>query len=133
MIKGEHPQHAKAQVRHRRVGHQFFHIRLHPCRQRAVDNAYNRQHCHEMRHIQAGIRHHRQGQPQKAIGPQLQQDAGQDHTARRRRLGMGQRQPGMKRKQRHLHRKPGKERQENPELRRCTDVGIIKLSNFKRQ
>ena len=49
----------------------------------------------------------------KAVGADLQQDAGQDHAAGRRGLHVGQRQPGVQRKQRHLDRESGKQCQED--------------------
>ena len=59
---------------------------------------------------------HRQAEAHEAVGADLQQHARQEHAAGCRGLDVGQRQPGVQRHQRHLHREAGKQRQEDPKL-----------------
>src|SRR5439155_9757791 len=54
--------------------------------------------------------------PQEAIDADLQQDAGEDDAAGRGSLDVRQRQPSMKRKERHLDRKSGEEGNEDENL-----------------
>ena len=61
-------------------------------------------------------RQHRQREAQEAVAAHLQQHAGQDHRARRRRLDMRVGQPGMDRPHRHLDRERGEEGQPQPVL-----------------
>ena len=51
---------------------------------------------------------------QEAVGAELEQDAGQDHRAGGRRLGVGVGQPGVEREQRHLDREGDGEAEEEP-------------------
>ncbi len=52
----------------------------------------------------------------KAVRAHLQQNARQDHRARRGRLNVGVRQPGVEREHRHLDGEPDGERDEDPNL-----------------
>ena len=49
-----------------------------------------------------GPRTYRIGDADDAVGAELEQDAGQDHADRRRRLDVGVGQPGVEREHRHL-------------------------------
>ncbi len=62
------------------------------------------------------LREERQGEAQEAVGAELEQDAGQDHRAARRRLDVGVRQPGVEREHRHLDGEGQGEGREQPEL-----------------
>ena len=77
-----------------------------------------------------GQREHRQREAQEAVAAHLQQDRGQDHRARGRRLDMGVRQPGVDRPHRHLHRKGGKERQPRPGLQGARHRGVHQGRNI---
>ena len=66
--------------------------------------------------VLARQREHRQREAQEAVAAHLQQDAGQDHRARRRRLDVRVGQPGVHRPHRHLHRERGEEGQPQPAL-----------------
>ena len=61
-------------------------------------------------------REHRQREAQEAVAAHLQEDRRQDDRARRRRLDVRVRQPGVDRPHRHLHRKGGEEGQPQPRL-----------------
>ena len=78
--------------------------------------AIDRQREDQRREIMRRQREHRQREAQETVAAHLQQDRGQDHRARGRRLDVRVRQPGVHRPHRHLHRKGGKERQPRPGL-----------------
>ena len=61
-------------------------------------------------------REHRQREAQEAVAAHLQQDGGEDHRARGRRLDMRVGQPGVHRPHRHLHRERGEESEPRPFL-----------------
>ena len=79
-----------------------------------------------------GQREHRQREAQEAVAAHLQQDRGQDHRARGRRLDMGVRQPGVHRPHRHLDRERGEERQPRPGLQRARHRGVHQRRNVGR-
>ena len=62
----------------------------------------------------AGIE--RQGEPDEPVGAELEHDRGQDHRARRRRLGVRVRQPGVEREHRDLDGEGQEEREEGRDL-----------------
>ena len=116
-VQREQAQHAEAQVGHAAVGDQLLDVALRQRTERAVNDAADRERS-QQRHAdrQAGVGKQRQAQPQKAVGAELQQHAGQQHAAGRRRFDVRQRQPGVQRKHRHLDHEPGRERQEQRDL-----------------
>ncbi len=59
------------------------------------------------------LRQDRHRDPHEPERAHLQQDAGQDRGAGRRRLGVRWRQPGVERERRRLHREPHKYRQQH--------------------
>ena len=89
------------------------------------------------REIMRRQREHRQREAQEAVAAHLQQDRGQDHRARGRRLDVRVRQPGVHRPHRHLHREGGKERQPRPGLQAergtavCIRVGMSVVPAFQ--
>ena len=56
-----------------------------------------------------GQREERQGETQKTVGAELQQNRGQDHRAAGGRLDVRVGQPGVQRKERHLDEKGERE------------------------
>ena len=78
--------------------------------------AIDRQREDERREVVRGDREHRQREAQEAVAAHLQQDRGEDHRARGRRLDVGVRQPGVHRPHRHLHRERGEEGEPQPGL-----------------
>ena len=72
----------------------------------------------QRRHRPRGQREHRQREAQEAVGAELQQHAGQDHRAARRRLDVRVGQPGVQREDRHLDGEGQRERPEAQQLRR---------------
>ncbi len=115
-VEGEQAQHAEAQVADRRVGHQFLDVFLHPADQPRIDDADDRQHTHDRGVVDGRDRAHAQRKAVQAVGAQFEQHAREDDRARRRRLRVGQRQPGMHREERHLHGEPAHQRPEDQAL-----------------
>ena len=70
-----------------------------------------------------GVGEQRNREAHEAVGAHLEQDAGQDHRARGRRLDVGVGQPGVEREHRHLDREREREREEQPELLRRGGIG----------
>ena len=66
--------------------------------------------------VEGGLGKERNGEPQEAVGPHLEEDAGQDHAARSRRLGMRVGQPGMDGEHGDLDREGKGKGGEEPEL-----------------
>ena len=65
------------------------------------------------------------GEADEAVAAQLQQDAGQDHRARRRGLDVGVGQPGVEREHRDLDREGQEEREEGAELQRVGEAAPV--------
>jgi hypothetical protein len=100
-----------AHVGDRGIGDQLLHVLLHQRHQRGVDDGDDREREHEGREIFRGEREHRQREAEEAVAAHLQQDRGQDHGSRRRRLDVRVRQPGVHGPHRHLHREGREEGQ----------------------
>ncbi len=103
-VHREHAQDDEAHVAHRAVGDQPLDVGLRQCRERAVDDADHREGRRAAGTGTAPERRHRHVEPQQAVAADLQQHARQQDRARRRRLDVGQRQPGVEREHRHLDR-----------------------------
>ena len=104
-VDGEEPQHHKTHVADAGASDQPLHIGLGQQHKRFPVGDPNHRQPHQPRKAEGGgVRQHRQVEPQKAIGAELQQHPGQQHAPGGRRLRMGQRQPGMHRKQRQQSR-----------------------------
>ena len=73
---------------------------------------------HEARPVVRAGRGQRPGQADQAVAADLQQDAGQDHADRRRRLDVGVGQPGVERERRQLDAEADEEQDEDPRLDR---------------
>ena len=121
----------EAHVAHRGVGHQLLHVRLHHRDERAVDDADDRQRADVGSHLQRGVGEQREREPDQPVGAHLQQDAGQDHRAGRRRLHVRVRQPRVEREQRHLDREREREGQEEPELRLRVERELVQLQQVE--
>ncbi len=113
----ERPEHDEPEVADRRVGDQPLHVGLHDGHGGAVDDADHGERDQPGRKPHRGLREEGEVEAKEAVRPQLQQDAGQQHGARRRRLGVGVRQPRVEREQWDLDRKRDAEGQEQPRLR----------------
>ena len=70
----------------------------------------------QRREVHRGVREHRHREAQEAVAAHLQQDRGEDHRARGRRLDMRVGQPGVHRPHRHLHGERGEEGEPQPGL-----------------
>ncbi len=116
------PEHDKAEVAHRRVGHELFHVRLHHRDQGAVDDADHGQNRQVRRKLARRLGEERKRKAQQAVRAHLQEHAGQNHRPRGWRFDVSVGQPGVERKQRHLDRKRERERQEQPGLQGRRDV-----------
>ena len=86
----------------RGVGHQFLDVGLDQRHQRAVDNADHRQHHNQRHEVVPGIGQHGAVEPDETVGPQLEQDAGQDDRSTGGRLDVGVGQPGVEREHGNL-------------------------------
>ena len=118
LIQGEQAQHAETEVADAGIGHQPLDVALGQGHHRAVEHAHQRD-PHQPGHEQGGgLGQHRQAEPRETVSAYLQQHARQQDAARRGRLDVGQRQPGVQGKQWRLNGKTGKQRQENPDLQR---------------
>ena len=106
----------EAHVRHRRIGDQLLHVLLRQRHQRGVDDGDDAEREDQRREDDRGVRQHRQREAQEAVAAELQQHAGQDHRARRRRLDVGVRQPGVHRPHRQLDGEGGEAGQPQPLL-----------------
>ena len=109
---GEDPQDHEPEVRHAGVGHQALEIALDKGHHGAVDDPDDRQRQDELPEVVGGLGEQDQVEADQPVGPDLQEDAGQDDRPRRRRLGMGVGEPGVEREQRDLHGERHEERQE---------------------
>ena len=77
-------------------------------------------------------REHRQREADEAVAAHLQEHAGEDDRARRRRLDMSIGQPGMHGPHRHLHRERGEEGEPQPGLQRAREVVGKRLAYIAR-
>ena len=112
--EGEGAEHDEAEVGHRRVGDQPLEVLLHRGHDRGVDDADHPEGDHEGGEVDRRFGEQVEAEAQEPVGPELQHDAGQDHRARRRGLGVGVGQPGVEREQRRLDREGQGEGQEDP-------------------
>jgi hypothetical protein len=62
------------------------------------------------------VREQRDSEPDQPVRPELEHDAGEDHRARGRRLGVGVGEPGVEREHRDLDREGEEEREERGQL-----------------
>ena len=121
-VHGRDAEHHEAQVAHARVGHQLLHVRLHHRHQRAVDDADDGEAAQVRREVHRRVGEQRERETQQAVGPHLQQDAGQDDRPGRGRFDVRVGQPGVEREQRHLDGEGHREGQEEPHLQLAGDV-----------
>ena len=61
----------------------------------------------------------------QAVAAHLEQHARQEDRPGRRRLDVGQRQPGVEREHRHLDREAGQEQQEDQHLRAASSESVL--------
>ena len=115
-VEREHPQHHEAEVAHRRVGDELLHVLLHEGHERGVDDADDREGHHPRHRLEGRLGQEGQREADEAVGPHLQEDAGQDHGARGGGLDVGVGEPGVEREHRHLDREAQEEGEEDPEL-----------------
>src|SRR6202165_56934 len=132
----EDTQRTKSQVADGAVRNQLLHVLLHHADQRTVQNADHRNDQHDRRNFVASRRvlwEQRQRETDESVCSHLQQNAGQDDGAGRRRFGVRVRQPRMEREHRHLDRKREEKGPEQDDLRarvklrrRCQQRGDVK-------
>ena len=131
-VPREQPQHDEAQVAHRRVGDQLLEIGLHHGHQRAIDDADDRQ---QQEHRQGGLRRlreERNRETHEAVAAHLEQDGGQNHRTRGRRLDVRVRQPGVQRPHRHLDGEGEREGREIPNGLLRRDAGVVQAQQVER-
>src|SRR6185437_6233630 len=112
--EGEDANHDEAHVADRAVGDQLLHVGLHEGDQRAVDDADQAEHDDDAGQGVGGAREEAEIEAQHAVRPHLQQDAGEQDRAGRRRLDVGVGQPGVEREQRNLDGEGDEEAEEQP-------------------
>ena len=117
-VEHEDPERDEAHVRHGAVRDELLQVRLDEGHDRAVDDRDQAQDDDRGGERVGGAREQRQGEPDHPVRPELQHDRGEDHRARRRRLDVGVRQPGVERPHRDLDREGEEEREEGEELER---------------
>ena len=106
----------------RGIGDQLLHVLLHERDQRGVDDRDNAQRIDEGHEEGARVRQHGQREAEEAVAPHLQQNTGEDHRARRRRLHVRVGEPGVERPHRQLNGEGGEEREPEPGLHRRREV-----------
>ncbi len=115
-VERKDAQRHKAQMADGRVGHELLHVLLGEGDDRAVDDADDGQHGDERRVLVCRLGEEGQVEADQTIGAHLQQHAGQDDGAGRRRFGVGVGQPGVEGKDRHLDGEGQEETQEEQVL-----------------
>jgi hypothetical protein len=109
-------EHHEAHVADRGEGDQPLHVGLGEAAQRAVDDADDGEHPDERGEPGRALRQDRQRDADEAVGPHLQQHAGQQDRPDRGCLGVRVGQPGVERPHRHLDREPEEDAEERPGL-----------------
>src|SRR6202167_2778206 len=113
-VERENPEHHETQVTNRRIGNYALEVGLHHGDQRAVDDPdYGQRHEQRNRLDRDGGKQ-RNRETQKAVGAHLEHHAREDHRARRGRVRVSVRQPGMHMPHRSLDRERQRERREQP-------------------
>ena len=107
----------------RRESNQALHVGLRQTAECAVDDANDGEDCNGWRPRLRALGQHRDGDADKAVGSQLQQDRGQNDRALRRCLGVSVGQPGVEREHRHLDGKPEEHAGKDPDLYVAIDSG----------
>ena len=126
---GKDAEHDEAHVADRGVRHQAFGVVLAEGANRAVDDSEHSEPHGDRGELRGRGGEQRQKIAQQAVGGGLQQYSGEDHGSCGRRLGVGVRQPGMKRHDRELRRKAHEQSEHDPEAgarvhRRCQQVRV---------
>ena len=126
-------EHHEPHVPHRAERDQAFQVLLREAGQRRVHDARSRPAGRSTARTSARRRQHRQRDPDEAVRPHLQHDAGQQHRADRRRLGVGVGQPRVERPHRHLDGEPQAHRAEDDQLERVGEpAGRAELLRARR-
>ena len=105
-------------VAHAGIGDETLQVLLPQGEDGAVDNAHRRQRGQPHRVVLGGVRQDAHQDTQHSIAAHLQQHPGQDHAHRRRRVGVGVRQPGMERHDWQLDREAGKDEEKDGRQRK---------------
>ena len=125
-------EHHEAEVRDRRVGDELLEVGLHERDERPVDDPDHGEDADRRRELHRRVREERDGDPQEAVAAHLQQDAGQDHRARRRGLDVRVGEPRVEREHRHLDGERERAGEEEPHLERRGDRGRDELRDRER-
>jgi hypothetical protein len=127
MFRACEAEHDESQVAHRRICDQLLHVRLHHRDERAVDDADHGEQAEPGGEVERRRGEQREREPQQAVGPHLQQHAGEDHGSRGGRLDVRVRQPGVEGEERHLDRKRDSEGEEHPPFRLPSELDAVEI------
>ncbi len=127
LLEDEDAQRHEAHVADRRVGDELLEVGLDQGHDRAIDDGDERQHDDGHREGLRGVREERQREADEAVGAQLEQHAGQDHRAGRRRLHVRVGQPGVEGHHGHLDGEGQEEGQEGARLEHVAEGEAAQL------
>ena len=125
VVRANVPRTMKPEVGDRRVRDQPLEVLLHRGDDRAVDDADDAEREEQRREVDRRLGEQVEAEAQEAVGAELQHDAGEDHRAGRRRLGVGVGQPGVEREQRHLDREGDGEAEEQPAAPSSCAIALV--------
>ena len=130
---GEDAGRDEAHVAHAGVGDQLLEVLLLERHERAVDDRDHGE-AHDPRDERdGGVREERQAEAQHAVAAHLEQDAGQDDGAGRRRLDVRVGEPGVHREHRHLDGEGHEEGEERPVLQVVRVHDVAQRLDVERQ
>ena len=115
----EHAEHDETEVGDRGVGDEALQVLLHRCADGAVDDADDSEGHHHRGGPDGGLGEQVDAETHEPVGAELQHHRREDHRTCGGRLGVGVRQPGVQREQRHLDCEGDGEADEDP----ATGVG----------
>ena len=132
-VEADQAQHYVTQVTDRRVGDDLFDVGLHQREAGTVDDAGNRKRHDRRREELRRIRKQGEAKLQKSVCPHLEQNAGEDHRARRRRFHMRIGKPRVQRHDRYFDGERQRESREQKRLHRKRQMGSIQISERERR
>ena len=132
-IEADQSEHHVAQVADRRVRDDLLDVGLHERQARAVQDAHDRERPEHGREEPCRIREQREGELHEAVRPHLQEHAGEDHRARRRRLDVRIGEPRVQRHDGHLDREGQREGGEQHRLHRQRQLGAVEIGERERR
>ena len=132
-VEAHEPEHHVAEVADRRVRDHLLDVGLHEREAGAVQDAHDRQRAEDRGEETGRIGEQRKRELHEAVRPHLQQDAGEDHRARRGRFDVRVGQPRVERDDRHLDREGQREGGEEHRLHRQRQLGAIEVGEGERR